>query len=315
MARAARWELAALGDTAPPDWVHSAFYIGVIQAYLATRQPFYRDAARRWADASGWQLYPAKGPRFADNQACAHVHLELYLEGPRDPAMLAAGRAAIDAMLADPRPGRVDWWWCDALFMAPPVLARLTTATGDPRYLDLMDRMFWDTRDHLFCDPRGLFYRDANYLGGEVFWSRGNGWVMAAIPLILEHIPAGHPHRPDYLALLRRMAEAVLPLQGPDGAWRASLLDPSAFPGAETSGTGLIVCGLARGIALGALERERYLPAASAGWRALLAATSPEGRLGRVQPRGHEPGPAGEEDHSPFGTGALLLAGSALLSL
>jgi rhamnogalacturonyl hydrolase YesR len=229
--------------------------------------------------------------------------------------MLEAGRAAFDAMLAEPRPGRVDWWWCDALFMAPPALARLTTATGDARYLDLMDRMFWDTRDHLFSAQRGLFHRDGNYLGSDVFWARGNGWVISAIPLILQHLPAEHPHRGDYLALWRRMAEALVPLQGTDGAWRASLLDPAAFPQPETSGTGLITAGLAWGIALGALERQRYLPSVRAGWEALVRATTPEGRLGWVQPRGHEPRASAAEDHSPFGTGALLLAGAALLSL
>ncbi len=40
-------------------------------------------------------------------------------------------------MIAEPRQGRQEWYWCDALFMAPPVFSRIYTATGDEKYLTL----------------------------------------------------------------------------------------------------------------------------------------------------------------------------------
>jgi unsaturated rhamnogalacturonyl hydrolase len=313
MSRAARWELAALGDTAPNDWVHAAFYAGVMEAFRATGDAFYVEAARRWAAGHGYRLYQGRGPRFADDQACTQTYLDLYLAGPRDERLLAAARTAFDGMLAEPLPGRVDWWWCDALFMAPPALARLARATGDGRYDTMVDRLFWDTTAYLFSEERGLFYRDGNYLGGDVFWARGNGWVMSAIGRLLDQLET--PRRGDYLALLARLADAIVPLQGDDGAWRADLLHPAAFPAPEMSGTGLIVHGLAWGIAQGVLDRARYLPAVTRGWEALAGATSDDGRLGWIQPRGHEPRPTRAEDHSPFGTGALLLAGAAISAL
>ena len=78
--------------------------------------------------------------------------------------MLEPIRARFDALIADPRPGREDWSWCDALFMAPPVLAGLSAATGDPKYLNFMNTMWWDTTEHLYDTEDHLFYRDARYM-------------------------------------------------------------------------------------------------------------------------------------------------------
>ena len=69
----------------------------------------------------------------------------------------------------------MDWWWCDALYMAPPTLTRLAHATGDPRYLDFMDSMWWDCTEHLYDPQERLFYRDKRYFeqreknGAKVF--------------------------------------------------------------------------------------------------------------------------------------------------
>jgi unsaturated rhamnogalacturonyl hydrolase len=314
MARVARFELAALAASAQNDWTRSVFYIGVMEAHLATKEVFYLEACRRWAEAAGWKLYPANRPRFADDQACCQVYVDLYLLAAA-PHMLEDARRAFDAMADDPRPGRVDWWWCDALFMAPPVLVRLALATGEARYLELLDRLYWDTRAALFSEQDGLFYRDARFVGGRVFWSRGNAWVMAGLARVLPHLPAAHARRGDYVELLRTMAAAVVPLQGEDGFWRADLLAPQAFPNPESSGTALFTAALAWGVAAGVLDGERYTPVIRRAWEALAGAVSAEGRLGWVQPAGHQPGPAGPDDHPPFGPGALLLAGSALLRL
>src|SRR6185436_15557365 len=132
MARVARFELAGLGASAQNDWTRSVFYIGVMKAHLATGETFYLQACRRWAEVAGWKLYPANRPRFADDQACCQVYADLHRLDPA-PHMIEDARRAFDAMADEPRPGRVDWWWCDALFMGPPVLVRLALVTGEAR--------------------------------------------------------------------------------------------------------------------------------------------------------------------------------------
>ena len=61
-------------------------------------------------------------------------------------SMIAATVDRFNAMIEEPRRGPVtgwsqddNWSWCDALFMAPPTMALVSEATGDLRYLDLMN--------------------------------------------------------------------------------------------------------------------------------------------------------------------------------
>ncbi len=65
-----------------------------------------------------------------------------------------------DEMISNPRLGREDWWWCDALFMAPPAMARISVATGERKYLDFMNKMWWDTTEFLYDTEEHLYYRD-----------------------------------------------------------------------------------------------------------------------------------------------------------
>jgi unsaturated rhamnogalacturonyl hydrolase len=86
----------------------------------------------------------------ADDMALGQASLDLYL-GQREPVRMADTKASLDRMIVRPDdPAKLRWWWCDALFMGPPVLARMSTATGDRRYLDYMDREWWLTSGSLY---------------------------------------------------------------------------------------------------------------------------------------------------------------------
>jgi len=143
-------------------WARAAFYAGIMSAYRATGDKRYLEQALKWSNEREWKL--GERPRHADDQVLGQTYLELYLL-EKDPKRIANTKATLDAMIADPKPGRVDWWWCDALFMAPPVLARLYTATGDQKYLKFLNTMWWDTTDFLFDPAENLYYRDKNYIG------------------------------------------------------------------------------------------------------------------------------------------------------
>jgi unsaturated rhamnogalacturonyl hydrolase len=60
-----------------------------------------------------------------------------------------------------------------------------------------------------------------------VAWGRGNGWAAAAMAGVLSVLPEADARRALYATTLQAQAAALLPLQGGDGFWRASLLDPS----------------------------------------------------------------------------------------
>jgi len=301
------------------EWVRGAFYTGVMVMTEATGDSKYMNAALKYGEEMNWNLAIPE-TRHADWQCVGQMFLEMYMLR-RDPRMLAGIKENIDRQMADSKPGRVDWWWCDSLYMAPPVLTRLAATTGDHRYIDFLNTMFWDAYEFLFEEEEQLYFRDENYFnsltanGQKVFWSRGNGWVLAGLARLLDYLPHDEPSRPRYISLFQQMANRIAGLQQADGLWRTSLLDPEEFETGETSGTAFFTYAMAWGINSGLLVREQYEPIVKKGWVALAKAVTPEGKLGYVQGVAAAPGEVNPQDTREYAVGALLLAGSELLKL
>ncbi len=316
MKKVADWQLHESEGKYNIQWTYAALYDGFLAASKATGDPRYRDRVLQVAAQNHWSF----GPRFghADDEAIGFTYLSFYAE-KHDPEMLAPTRDGMNKLLAradDPQ--NLLWWWCDALYMASPVLAQLTVATGDPRYVDFMDHEWSLTTAVLYDPAEHLYYRDKRFLttrepnGQKVFWSRGNGWVLASLALVIERLPRDSPLRGKYLTLYRDMSERIAALQPPDGLWRASLLDPDAYPAPEISSTGFFTYGLAWGIREHILDRKKYFPVVSRAWRGMLTHIYASGRLGNIQPIGAEPGKYKPSSSYVYGVGAFLMAGSEL---
>lgn len=332
----ADWQLAHMDDVSyvatfrdqtadPLDWIQAAFFVGLTDFADALGDPRYAEAIEARGRDAAWGF--GARPRHADADAIgqAWIWAAARTSGAERTARLAPVRARFDAVLAAPsgvamtfdegrgeRPCQARWCWSDALFMAPPAWAELSALTGDPRYGAHSDKEFQATVEALYDRDEHLFYRDSRFIGRpgpegrKVFWSRGNGWSYAGIVRVLEVLPADHPRRADYLALYREMSAKLIRLQGPEGYWPVSLLDPGGPP--ETSGTGFFVYGLAWGVNEGLLEPQTYAPAVARGWAALERAVQPDGRLGWVQQVGYAPDRVAASDTQLYGVGAYLLA-------
>ena len=112
------------------------------------------------------------------------------------------------------------------------------------------------------------------------------------------------------------MAARIVSLQQSDGLWRASLLDPAAYPGGEASGSGFFCYALAWGVNNGLLDKETYLPVVVKAWEGMNSLIQPDGRVGWVQPIGADPKKNfSAESWEVYGTGAFLLAGSEVIKL
>ena len=327
MTAAADWQLEHPSAHAPHDWTVAAFYTGMMALSELSDSPKYYDAMKVMGERNQWR--PGLRPGHADDYAVIATYARIF-QREKDRRMLAPAVALFDFLVTRPYDEPLTWgngietreWaWCDALFMAPPALAAVTTATGDGRYLALANRLWWKTTDYLYDKTEHLYYRDSRFFaqrepnGRKVFWSRGNGWVFAGIARMINELPADHPDRARYVTLFREMAEKIVAVQGEDGYWRASLLDPQSRPNPESSGTGFFVFGLAWGINHGVLDRARYERAVTRGWSAMVAAVHPDGMLGWVQRIGDQPGATTAETTEVYGVGALLLAGSEVFSL
>ena len=316
MRKVGDWELERSRPYFSQDWTFAALYTGFMAAAKTLPEARYEDAMMQVGNKFDWKL----GPRLshADDQAIGQTYLELYQEH-QDPKMIAPTREQFDVLMKTPDdPGKPVWWWCDALFMAPPVWARLYQATGDKSYLDYMDHEWWITSNLLYDPEEHLYFRDASYLhktetnGKKIFWSRGNGWVMAGLARVLEVMPEDYPARQKYVDQYRQMAEKVVSLQGSDGLWRPGLLDADAYPLPEVSGSAFFVYSLAWGIDHGLLDRGKYLPVVQKGWAGLVSHIYEDGRLGCIQPIGAAPGAFRPSSSYVYGVGAFLLAGSEM---
>jgi rhamnogalacturonyl hydrolase YesR len=334
MAKALTWQEAhPIFAKAPTDWTNGAYYTGVTRAHQATRQKAYLDALTSMASRNKWQ--PWERFYHADDLVICYSYLYLNSLDP-DKADLKPTEQIIEDHLYKPhiwREGVEDgdqkilWWWCDALFMAPPMLTVYSNLKKDERYLNEMHKYYLETYDLLYNKEEKLFARDIRFLwtgadtdrkeenGNKIFWSRGNGWVLAGLALILEEMPGTYQHRPFYVNLYKEMAKRVKELQPSDGLWRTSLLGPEAWAHGETSGSAFFTFALSWGINNGLLKKEEYLPAVDKAWNALAKCQQENGKVGWVQNIGFDPKPADMDSWQNFGTGAFLLAGSELLKL
>jgi unsaturated rhamnogalacturonyl hydrolase len=317
MRKVADWQIRTGESRFNQQWTFAPLYDGLLAASKTTGDPKYRDAVIRAAERFKWTLVQTRFPH-ADDQALGLAYLDLYKANP-SPEKIAEVRATLDRLVTRPDdPAKNLWWWCDALFMAPPVLARMTQITGDRKYIQYMDHE-WDLTTKELYDPQErLYFRDATFLkkteknGQKLFWSRGNGWVLAGLAEVLQTMPANDPLRPKYTKLFQAMADRIVGLQSADGLWRSGLLDAASYDAPEVSGTGFYAYAMTWGINEGLLDRARYTPAVTKAWAGMVSHIYADGRLGYIQPIGAAPDAVKPSSSYNYGVGAFLLAGSEL---
>jgi unsaturated rhamnogalacturonyl hydrolase len=319
MRKVGDWELKRTRMHFNQDWTFAAMYAGFVTAGQKLPEPRYENAMVGVGKKFAWKLGPREDN--ADDQAIGQAYLDLY-HRRHDAGMIAPLRKQFDLLMRQPDdPKRPVWWWCDALFMAPRVWAGLARETGEKSYLDYMDRQWWITSNLLYDPEKHLYSRDANFLnkheanGKKIFWSRGNGWVLAGLARVLEVMPQDYPSRTKYVDQFRQMAARVAQLQGADGLWRPGLLNEAGYPLSEISGSAFFIYAMAWGVNHGILDRKEYLPLLERGWSGVLSHVYEDGRLGGIQPVGAAPGDFKPTSSYVYGVGAFLLAGSELQEL
>jgi len=320
--KVADWQLARTTPHFDRIWTSSVLYSGFMAASSATGDAKYRDAMLAMSEKFEWKLrtpYPD-----ADNISVAQTYLELYQRDP-SPERIASTRAELETLidLKTMRPGdtRLPWWWCDALFMAPPVWAKMYRITGERRYLDYIHTQWQATYDQLYDQEEHLYARDASYKdkrepnGKKVFWSRGEGWVLGGLARTIDFIPDNDPKKPFYVTQLRQMSARLAQLQGKDGLWHAGLLDPASYPLPEISGSALFVYGMAYGVNRGYLDAATYRPVIEKAWAGILKNIYADGRLGGIQQTGAEPAYYLPASSYNYGVGGFLLAAAELKTM
>ncbi len=311
-------------------WTRAVYYEGLMALYNIDKKQGYYDYAVDWASKHQWNLRDGITTRNGDNQACGQTYIDLYLLEKKEERIKNV-KASIDSMMATDKID--DWNWIDALQMAMPVFARLGVIYKDTTYFNCMYDMYAFTKHHhggngLYNAAEGLWWRDKDFVtpykepnGQDCYWSRGNGWVVAALVRVLSLLPKNDPHYNEYLDDYKSMMNAIIPLQRNDGYWNVSLHDSTHFGGKEITGTSLFAYGMAWGINNGFLNRKNFLPVVIKAWNAMAQSVHENGFLGYVQGTGKEPKdsqPVGYDnvpDFEDFGLGCFLLGASEVYKL
>ncbi|HVS97209.1 MAG TPA: glycoside hydrolase family 88 protein [Puia sp.] len=309
-------------------WTRAVYYEGLMALYSIDPKKEYYDYAVDWGEKHQWMPRNGVTDRNADDQCAGQTWIDLYQFDPQ-PARVGNIKTCIDNMVHSDRAD--DWHWVDALQMAMPVFTRLGVLYQDTSYFRKMYDLYhhtktglglYNTTDHLWWRDKDFVppYKEPN--GQDCYWSRGNGWVLAALVRVLSMLPVDEPHRAEYLQNYLDMVKALVPLQRADGFWNVSLHDSTHFGGKEVTGTALFTYGIAWGIREGFLDKKSYGPVVWKAWDGLVHdALHPDGTLGYVQGTGKEPRdgqPVGYDrvpDFEDFGLGCFLLAGSEVYQI
>ena len=312
-------------------WTRAVYYEGLMALYAIDPEKKYYDYATQWGVAHQWNLRGGIKTRNADNQACGQTYINLYLKDKK-PEQIANIKASVDSMLLTSKTD--DWNWIDAIQMVMPVFAKLGVLYNDTNYFKRMYEMYAFAKhkhggNGLYNEAEHLWWRDKDFVppykepnGQNCYWSRGNGWVVAALVRVLNTIPKNELHRKEYMTDYLNMMQALLPLQRADGYWNVSLHDSTHFGGKELTGTSLFIYGMAWGINNGYLNKKLYLPAITKAWNAMVKeCVHEDGILGFVQGTGKEPKDSQPvsytkiPDFEDFGLGCFLLAGTEIYQL
>ena len=325
MEKVANWQLNALKEVPPKKrggWENAVGYTGLYELSRISKSKSYADTLYSIGEKLNWET--GRNRFHADDYCIGQLYSLLYKDRMED-KIIANFRGLADSIVSMPHNESLawknniasrEWAWCDALFMGPPALAYLSTVAGDRKYLDAALKLWWKTTDYLYDTSEHLYFRDESNFskrennGAKVFWSRGNGWVLAGLVRLLRNMPVDDEGRKPLEKLYKEYAARIVQLQQTDGTWHSSLLDPDRYPSKETSGTGLYCYALMWGVNNGLLPAKTYMPVIKKSWSALTSCISEDGKLGYVQKVAGSPGAVDENSTKIYGVGAFLLAGS-----
>jgi Predicted unsaturated glucuronyl hydrolase involved in regulation of bacterial surface properties, and related proteins len=312
-------------------WTRAVYYEGLMALYAIDKKKAYYDYAVDWGNKHNWGLRGSIKTRNADNQCCGQTYIDLYLMDKQEERVRDI-KASIDRMKATDTVS--DWNWIDALQMAMPVFVKLGNLYNDTSYFSRMYDMYAFTKykhgdNGLYNPADRLWWRDKDFdppykepNGEDCYWSRGNGWVVAALVRTLAELPKTDPHYNEYLQDYKDMLQALLPIQRNDGFWNVSLHDSTHFGGKELTGTALFTYGMAWGVNNNIIDRDTYLPVLLKAWNAMVKdCVHKNGKLGYVQGTGKEPKDGqpvtytSTPDFEDYGLGCFLLAGSEVYKL
>ena len=319
-------------------WTRAVYYEGLMALYEIDTDQRYIDYTDLWATFHKWTPRNGVKTNDADDQCCGQTYMDRYFQSGGEEKIRPILENLDNQMQA--RNPKADnelygWWtWIDAIQMAMPLYMQAYKATGDRKYADHAMKMFLWSRNTLagglFNEKEGLWWRDKDYVapyrtpdGKNCYWSRGNGWVYAALVRCMNLLQPKDKYYKQLKKDFLLMSAALKACQRQeDGLWNPSLVSFADYGGKEMTGTALFLYGMSWGIQKGLLKAADYKPVCDKAWEGIVRdCVHPDGFLGWAQGTGKDPS-AGQPlsytkvpDFEDYGTGCFLLGGTEYYKL
>jgi len=158
--------------------------------------------------------------------------------------------------------------WVDSLMMFSVFPSLYAKEQKDNAMMDVAARQPRILAKYL-CDPvDNLWYHSywvkqkIHYPKKKIYWGRGNGWVIAALPMILENMKE-HEEKEATIEILKKTSAALLPYQRDDGSFE-TVFNKVGKTYRELSFTALVAAGWFKSVRLGYLGKSYLNPALKA---------------------------------------------------
>ena len=156
--------------------------------------------------------------------------------------------------------------WIDSVMMFSVFTSLYAKENGDKDLIEFAARQPEQYASMMLDESVGLWshsywVKRKKPFPRKVFWGRGNGWVVAGFPMIIDNIGKDHPKAQRIIDLYVKTSEALLRLMNEDGSFNTLLTHRSYR---ELSATALISAGWLRGIRGGYLDGKFLEPAIKA---------------------------------------------------
>ena len=174
--------------------------------------------------------------------------------------------------------------WLDGLYMVEPFYMAYEMQFGGMEKVADIVRQFKNVRAHLWNGEKGLnyhawdeakamFWADKETGLSANFWLRSTGWYLMAlvdtIALCREEL---YEHYRALVDIFRESLAGVLRYQAADGLFYQVIDHPEAEANyTETSGSSMVAYALLKGVRLGILDPEKYLPIGKRVFEALVS--------------------------------------------
>jgi len=163
--------------------------------------------------------------------------------------------------------------WVDSLMMFSVFPSRYSRENQDDKMMDIAARQPRILAKYMQDPVDGLWYHSywvkqkTHYPRRKLYWGRGNGWVVAALPMILDQI-GNHEEKQNIEKIFVDTCKGLLPYQRSDGAFE-TVFNKIGKTYRELSFTALVAAGFLHGYRLKLLD-DSFLEAGTKAFQTVV---------------------------------------------